>query len=441
MNIKKTKTLFILILLSANLTFAQELKRRGLWEARISSPTNNTPGAKIVSIDANSPIEKSGLEVGDLIIKVNDILIDSPETWSEIRYDVRANNKTKILALRDHKSISAFINFKEFPKENHQGLDTFYEEIINIYGVTQRVIITKPNKSTKKLPAIVLIGGLSCSSIEAYPNRSNNWTRVIKDLVEKSNMVLLRVEKPGVGDSMGDCSKSDFLTDLDGYKSAIKLLKSKNYIDSSKIVVYGSSLGSALAPLLANEFQLAGVISDGTFFKTWFEHMLEIERRIRQMSGDSESDIVEKMNKYYIPLYYGMLIEKKSYQEVINEYPALSEFNYHSSEHMYGRSLKYYQQLQDFDLAGEWGKIKVPVRILRGTNDWIMSAFDNQMIIDVLKRNNHSNFKLYEYAGLDHWNTIHKNTKDSFDGKEGKWEDGISMKIIEWAHEIIEKTP
>ena len=53
-------------------------------------------------------------------------------------------------------------------------------------------------------------------------------------------------------------------------------------------------MGSAIAPLLANEFNLAGVISDGVFFKTWFEHMLEIERRILGFKGNSEAEIVEK---------------------------------------------------------------------------------------------------------------------------------------------------
>ncbi len=437
----QTILLFIFtVFLIAN-SNAQQLKRRGLWESKIAYPKNNVPGAKIITMAKHSALEKAGLKNDDIILKVNGILIDSPEVWLETKYDVRANNNSKFEVLRGNILLSVYVNFKEFPEEEHDGLDTFYEEVTSTSGITQRVIITKPKTSRKSMPAIVLIGGLSCSSIEAYPNRSNNWTRVIKDLVEKSDMIVMRIEKPGVGDSEGDCSKSDFHTDLAGYRAAIKLLKTKPYVDQSKIVVYGSSMGSALAPLLTNEFNLAGLISDGTFFKTWFEHMLEIERRILQMKGNTESEIVAKMNKYYIPLYYGMLIQKKTYQEVINAYPALKEHNYHGPYHMYGRPLAYYQQLQDFDLAGEWEKVKVPIRILRGTNDWIMSAYDNQMIVDVLEKQGHLNFQLYEYPGLDHWNTIHEKALDSFEGKEGKWEDNISMIIVNWAKELIEVSP
>jgi len=250
-------------------------------------------------------------------------------------------------------------------------------------------------------------------------------------------MVVMRVDKPGVGDSQGDCTNTDFITELEGYRAAIRSLKQKSYIDTTKIVIYGSSMGSALAPLLVNEFGLAGVISDGVFFKTWFEHMLEIERRIRQMSGDNESTIVKKMNEAYIPLYYGMLIQKKSYEEVIEEYPAIAKYNYHSPEHMYGRSMKYYQQLQDFDLAGEWEKVKVPVRILYGTNDWIMSEFDNKMVIDVLEKAGHKDHELLLYPGLDHFNTIHETPDDSFHGRSGKWDSKVPELVIGWAKEMV----
>lgn len=90
------------------------------------------------------------------------------------------------------------------------------------------------------------------------------------------------------------------------------------------------------------------------------------------------------------------------------------------------------------DLASAWEKIKVPARIMRGTSDWIMSAFDNTMIMEVLKKNGHTDHVLYEYEGMDHWNTIHRILKDSFEGKEGRWEDNISMQLISWVQDIVE---
>ena len=431
------KTLVSIIILISNLNFAsaQILERRANWQAKFQSPESNSPGALIISLEKNSPLEKAGLLANDVIIRVNNELVKDDETWVDITYGIRANKPIDIQALREHKMIQIQAYLDPIPKESHENIDTLYEEVTSIYGITQRLIITKPRKQGKQ-PALILIGGLSCSSTEIDSEISSNWQKVLNDLVEKTGIVMLRIEKPGIGDSQGNCSESDFLTDLAGYRAAIRYLKSKSYVDTSKIIVFGSSMGSALAPLLANEFDLAGVISDGTFFKTWFEHMLEIERRIRQMSGDTESEIVKKMNNYYIPMYYGMLIEKKTFKEIEEAYPALKDYNYHSARHMYGRPVEYYQQLQDFDLAGEWEKIKVPVRIMRGTNDWIMSSFDNKMIIDVLKKNGHQDHLLYEYPGLDHWNTIHKSAKASFEGEAGRWENNISLYIVDWVKEL-----
>ncbi|NQZ77708.1 MAG: hypothetical protein HRT61_16635, partial [Ekhidna sp.] len=95
------------------------------------------------------------------------------------------------------------------------------------------------------------------------------------------------------------------------------------------------------------------------------------------------------------------------------------------------------QQLQKFDLAGEWEKVSVPVRILYGSNDWIMSAFDNQMIIDVLDRVGHSDHELLVYPGLDHWNTIHESPNDSFNGKPGNWDERVPKQIVDWANEMV----
>ena len=427
---------FIILLLTAStICQAQNLDRRASWQATFSvlSPA---PGVKLESIEKNSPLSKEGLQPGDIILGVNGQSILTSEDWSAITYGLRAGQETVISYRRNHKVTYRNIHFDPIPRESHETLDTHYEEIISDAGIRQRTIITIPKERPDKLPAMIMLQGLSCSSIEVYPGRSGNWPRHINYLVENSDMVVMRVEKPGVGDSDGDCGATDFHTELEGYRAAIRELKAKAYVDTTRIIVYGSSMGSALAPLLANEFRLAAVISDGTFFKTWFEHMLEIERRIRQMNGDSESIIVKKMNEGFIPLYYGMLIEGKTYEEVIKENPSLSDYNYHGPAHMYGRPVEYYQQLQQMDLAGEWQKLQAPLRILYGSNDWIMSKFDNEMIMNVLDAAGHKNHELLIYPGLDHWNTIHESAANSFFGKPGRWEPKVPQQIVDWAQDF-----
>jgi len=431
-------SLFLLILIFSSTVFSQALSRRASFKASISWPDGINPGSKIKEIEADSPLLKSGIQQGDIILQINGELVCSPDKWSDQLFALRGNKPTHLLIKRNEKIWNVDVELIPIEKESHDNIDTHYTHLISDFGIKQRVIITKPQNVKGKLPGLLLLQGLSCSSIEKYTNRSSNWSRVINDIVEKTGMVVLRVEKPGVGDSEGNCSETDFTTELDGYRKAASMLKSLSYVDSSNVIIYGASMGSALAPIIANEFNYKAIISDGVFFKTWFEHMLEIERRIRQMSGDDESTIAKKMNEVYIPLYYGMLIEKKSFEELIKENPLFSEYNYHSPNHMYGRPVSYYQQLQDFDLARAWEEIKIPVKIMRGTKDWIMSDFDNDMIIEILERNDHKNHELYRYEGLDHWNTVHKSAIDSFEGKAGEWQDDISGIIIRWAKELVD---
>jgi len=432
---RKTSFFLSLLILFSLKTAAQELLRRATWQATIESPSAITPGAVIKTVENGSPLDKAGLVAGDMILSVNGTAATS-ESWDDISYALRGNTATRIKVKSGTTSREISVMFNPRELETHPGLDTFYEQFTTRFGITQRAIITRPKNKQGKQPALYMIGGLSCSSMEVYSQRGGNWPQVIRDLVEKTGMVVMRIEKPGVGDSQGACSQTDFHTELEGIREGIRLLKSKPYVDTTNIIVLGSSMGSAIAPSMANEFGLAGVISDGTFFKTWYEHMLEIERRIKQMEGNSETEIARMMNEAYIPLYHGMLIEKKTYQEITDAYPAIREFNYHGSEHMYGRPVSYYQQLQDFDFAGGWENLQVPLRIMRGTNDWIMSAYDNQMIMQLLDRKGHKDHQLYEYPGLDHWNTIHPTPENSFFGRPGKWEDDISGILVGWVREL-----
>lgn len=435
--IHMNKILLVLIFFIHGLLYAQDLSRRASWDATIEK-INTGPGVVVEKLNQDTPMYLGGVRAGDIILMVDGRLIESNEDWTSASFSLRSDSPVELLLRRGGETLRTAVNFNALTEEQHTGLDTYYESITSDFGIDQRVIITKPQNKKGRQPAIFIVQGLSCGTVELYEGPKSNWAKMIQSLVEDSGMVVMRVDKPGVGDSEGNCAETDFLTELEGYRSALRFLKEKVYVDSTKIVIYGSSVGSALAPLLANEFNPAGIISDGTFYKTWFEHMLEIERRIRKMSGDNETTIVKKLNKAYIPLYYGMLIQKKSYGEVVNEYPAIKDYNYHSPEHMYGRPLEYYQQLQEFDLAGEWKNLKVPVRILRGENDWIMSEFDNYMIMDLLDEAGHEDHRLHIYPGLDHWNTIHEEPEDSFYSRPAHWDPGVPELVIKWAKEMVD---
>lgn len=435
---------FVLVVLivpgvSANVPALDEFDdslRRAKWHASFKAA--KPVGREITTIDPQSVLLKGGLQTGDILLAVDNEVIRDGDHWWDIIYSLRSGKTTQLTYKRENQVRSTSVEFAPVPKESYNNINTEYGFITSDYNIRQRYILTVPDND-EKLPAIFVVGGLSCSSIEYTPGRQSNFIRSLTNLVQHSDMAVMRIEKPGVGDSEGRCSETDFHTELNGYEIALQTLVADSRIDASRVIVYGSSMGSALAPYLVNKYKLNGVISDGTFYRSWFEHMLEIERRILAMKGDDQPTVNEKMIQAYIPLYYGMLIQKKTYQQVIDANPLLAEYNYHSPAHMYGRPVSYYHQVQDFNFAGEWSKLTAPVRIRYGTNDWIMSEYDIDILEGVLQAQGHSDYEVYKYPGLDHWDTIHDSALNSFQGKKGKWQDNISQQLVDWAKTLNAK--
>lgn len=430
---KKTIHFVVILLLQFNVSWAEsELKRRASWGAQFEAFDNTRPGKVVRAVDQSSALGQVGIQAGDRLLSVNDRHIHSTENWNDITDALTAGVEYHIEVLRGASSRVHRVTFEGLAKESHPGIKTIYHQITSDHGIKQRVIVTVPEVKAKKQKGMVVLQGLSCSSIEQTPGRQSAFVRLLTELVRNSDRVVLRIEKPGMGDSEGDCSTTDFATELNGYETAIRWFLAQDYVDADQVLVYGNSMGSALAPYIANQFDLSGVISDGTYVRSWFEHMLEIERRILAFKGLTQSQITEKMTRSYIPLYYGMLVEKKSYQDVINEHLNLQVDNYHGPRHMYGRPVTFYHQLQQFDVAGAWEQLKVPARIRWGTHDWIMSEADNDMIVTILEQAGHQDHVLYKQEGLDHWQAIHPSLLSSFQGKKGQWDDAISGVLLDW---------
>ncbi|GAA6151573.1 alpha/beta fold hydrolase [Pseudoteredinibacter isoporae] len=422
----------LLCLMMAAISSAESLERRAAWQAKFKAPTDK--GVEIRELEAESPLALAGLQQGDLITEFDEQRVDKNTQWHDIS-DALIGHKTYHLQFeRAGQSQTAEVSFTPLEREQHPGLNTVYGSFTGPAGLGIRTIVTHPEQASQSTwPAIFVVQGLSCSSIEILPKRQSNYIRLLKDIVRNSNMLVMRVEKPGLGDSEGYCSQTDFQTELQVYEAALQALLARENVDRKRVIVYGNSMGSALAPYLANKYQLNGVISDGPFFRSWFEHMLEIERRIKAMQGMKQSDIQQQLNQAYIPLYYGMLIEKRSYAEVIKSKPELAKYNYHGPEHMYGRPMSFYHQFQDFNFEGGWANLKAPARVRWGRHDWIMSEYDIDMITATLQASGNKDVEVYKYPELDHWATLHDSPSNSFHGKPGRWEENISGQIVEWA--------
>src|SRR5215471_12204859 len=212
------------------------------------------------------------------------------------------------------------------PRESYPNVNVIYDSVTAPDGNRLRTIITKPRDAKGKLPVIFVAGWLSCDSVEAPAGTKDESGLVFRGLAQLREFALFRMDKQGVGDSEGVCGETDFNSELAGYRAAFRALKNYDFIDPGRVYMLGISNGGGFAPLVpeadAEQAQVRGYISVGGWVKTWFEHMLEIERRRFGLMGKSPGEVNDQM-KGAATLYHEWLIKHRALDDIVKEQPQL----------------------------------------------------------------------------------------------------------------------
>src|SRR6266403_981328 len=322
------------------------------------------------------------------------------------------------------------------PRESYPSADVIYDAMTAPDGKRLRTIITKPRNVKGKLPVIFVAGWLSCDSVEAPADTKDAAGIVFRGLARLPEFCLYRMDKHGVGDSEGVCAETDFQSELGGYRAGFRALKNYDFIDSNRVYILGISNGGGFAPLItesdAEQAQIRGYISVGGWVKTWFEHMLEIERRRFALMGKAPAEVTERM-KSAATLYYEWLIKGRSVDDMLTEQPRLAELWPEGKDqaHLYGRPLGFYQQLQKLNLAAAWSSVKVPTYVLRGAFDWIMSREDSELISAYVNKNGDL-ASFYEMPNTGHTFQHYLSVADAFKGKSAPFDPKVIGLLADW---------
>jgi pimeloyl-ACP methyl ester carboxylesterase len=322
------------------------------------------------------------------------------------------------------------------PRESYPNVDVIYDSVMAPDGKRLRTIITKPRNAKGKLPVIFVAGWLSCDSVEAPAGTKDASGLVFQGLARLPQFSLFRVDKQGVGDSEGVCAETDFDSELGGYRAAFHALKKYEFIDSNRVFILGISNGGGFAPLIpdsqAEQQQVLGYISVGGWAKTWFEHMLEIERRRFTLMGKTPAEVNDMM-KRAATLYYEWLIKGRPVGDILKEQPQLADVWPEGKDHahLYGRPLAFYQQLQNLNLAAAWSHVTAPTYALHGEFDWIMSREDHELMAAYVSANGREAFA-YEVPKMGHTFQHYLSLADAFKGKEAPFDSKVIGLLTDW---------
>jgi pimeloyl-ACP methyl ester carboxylesterase len=274
------------------------------------------------------------------------------------------------------------------PLEALPGVETEYGVVRTSEGVRLRTIITRPAGATARLPAIFHTQAVSCGSLELPADRPT----LLGELARRSGMVLIRVERAGTGDSEGPaCSALDYDTEVRHYREAFDRLARHAWIDPNRMFIYGSSLGSTTAPLVAQGKTVAGIVVQGGGAYTYLERMIGFDRLYFERSGKVLPAEVHHRMLRSLRFNQQYLLGRKTPAEVVAADPSLqgvweSMRGTAEAPPHYGRPYSWHWQAAQKNYLAAWAELRAPVLVAYAEFDQFEPQGSHQVIADTVNR-------------------------------------------------------
>lgn len=352
-------------------------------------------GALLLRVIPGSPAANAGLHDGDVVTSLSGE--STPDTsaflWQIHRH--HANERVTVTLLRGRTSMSRDVTLGAAVDEDAAGLTTTYGSIV-VDGTLRRTLITAPEHVDGRLPAMLILGGIGCYSIDVASNTQDSYLRLAHD-VSKAGYVTMRVEKSGVGDSEGPpCQRVDFYAEQRAYAAALEALRQDPRVDPGRIVLFGHSIGSLEAPILANRERVAGVIVAEAVGRDWPEYEVRNARRQLELGGATAADVDQALVGKQ-ECMVGLLLNQEP-EDVLDR----SGWNCSVHNGVYPVDPIYMQQIAPLNIIGQWNKISIPVLAIYGTSDFVTEEADHQRIVDVVNLAHPASASLDIVKGMDH---------------------------------------
>lgn len=300
------------------------LPRQAFLGIELDADAFDAAGMRAAGVIPGSMADAAGIVPGDRIESLCDIKLDSLDALQAAARRAGAGGVAKAVIVHAgaRAERSMIVQRRAFETNVAYGH-------IDVGGIRLRTLVTKPSRLPA--PGVLFVQGYSRESVDfastnvaAFRELVLAWTR--------AGFATMRVEKRGVGDSEGVAA--DFPTEVGDVQHAVDAFASLEGIHRNAIFVFGHSVGGMIAPLLSS---VRGLMVYGTSSARWFACIKASRDRQRVLRG---------MSKATEP------VPRAPYEEGIDA----------------------------TNLDAAWAKVTVPVLVLHGEHDWVVSEAEARAI-------------------------------------------------------------
>lgn len=300
-------------------------------------------------------------------------------------------------------------------------------------------------------PAVILIpaSGKFNRNAESFGHEP---FKVIADYLTRNGIAVLRYDSRGVGSSTGNyetASATDFENDV---IAGINFLKLKKLIDPKKIGLIGQDEGGIIASLVARKIKTVSFMvmmaSPGIPCDSL---LIEQSAVIAKLEGASDAQINNslKLNRVLYKIIKSTPDSSLTYQKLhlayIDYFNNLKESNSNLEKtfNMQSKVLlnPWFRFFISYDPAKTLEKVKCPVLAINGDKDVQVPSKENlEKISTALKDGGNKNYKVVEFAGLNH---LFQTAKTGSPLEYAQIKETIApivlKTIVDWIQKITEK--
>jgi pimeloyl-ACP methyl ester carboxylesterase len=385
-------------------------------------PGERQQGLRVLAADETAAAGRAGVRAGDTLVALDgDDLYDPADLVARSRR-VEAHRPVTFRVRRGEEAVELRAPAEPLRAERIDGADVVLGHV-TVRGHRLRTIATRP-RSEEPPAAILYLQGIAGASVEHPLDPEHPLFRTIAGWT-RGGFATMRVERSGVGDSEGPHYRDgDFETEVDMYRAALAA------VDAPEIFLFGQSLGGMVAPLVASDARVTGVMVFGTSAQRWHDCMVETRARQRRLAGRYDGAEMSRWTEMH-----ALVCDGRTPEEVFALRPDLRVFE--TSEcrgaHLFGRHATFFHQLSRTDLAAAWRALDRDVLVLHGEYDWICSRAESDAVAHGVNGAHPESALHVELPRIGHDGLAHASLEESFRNPErGVWDGRVVETTLGW---------